>query len=1128
MASIKPIVGSSVHQIQSGQVIVDLCSVVKELVENSLDAQASSIEVRFKNNGLDSIEVQDNGSGIAKDDYESIALKHYTSKLSTYDDLGSLNTFGFRGEALSSLCAVSNVYIITARDSEVPKGTRLDFETSGKLKGTRVVASQRGTTVAVETVFKNLPVRRQELERNIKREYNKVLGILQAYACISTNVKFSVSNIMPKGKKVIVFSTRSNKTTRDNIANVYGAKTLSALVDLDLSFDMESTNGIQRAQSLGGGKTVSVVGHVSKPIFGEGRQTPDRQMFFVNSRPCRLPQVAKVMNEVYRSYNLSQSPFIFANVRLDTNAYDVNVSPDKRTILLHDQGALLESLRTSLTDLFESQDQTVPQSQVLQTKSAFATRSPLIATAQSRSPSISEEVMPNARRVSGSKSDAEDANSQADNLIHKFFDRKLRDRHPVPQRKQSPRSLVASPSHESEPEEEGNDQGPIDGPQLTATVNDAQEEDDTLNDVQQPVLRGSAQHVVDFNARFAKLSGLPAPTHRPLDVLPSSSPAFEDPIPSITPSPRRSSPGIVPTAFERMRPLRAPPQIATITIGDKVITSVLGSGRADSQIDDVTSTTPRWRGTPSRIPEHSKFSQTLKAFTAKPAATDDAAIHEEGAPDFLDDDIEVSDAEKLSREDDDVDDDHNDDLALAQALTLTSEAAQNPVEDDRLSGSEEETFDESDDAIKDSPTLEQEGSATDPEYVDDIARKEQEDAKVAKLIRAAEEKASRPTQAEEERANHILNRRSRKDATFTLTQHYACDLTSVQEEMDLLRTNENDESPCSGEDLSSTPGISREESTATTATTPEERLSLTVTKSDFAAMRIVGQFNLGFIIAVRPAHYSTFPLTSTANPSSSTLNLSDDLFIIDQHASDEKSNFERLQATTTVQSQRLVHPLPLSLTAIEEEIVIENQDALLRNGFTVKVKGLGGAEEDNDSNKDDKNEAEPIEEGKVQNSKPEIRIGERCSLLSLPLSKELTFSTRDLEELIALLAESPSISTSTTYQPDDVSQSLSPTQSAPNTPSDPPFTSPSLIKRKTIPRPSKVRRMLAMRACRSSIMIGKSLTKTQMSGVVRRMGELEKPWNCPHGRPTMRHLAGLGEWRGWGEGEGEREREEEG
>lgn len=176
------------------------------------------------------------------------ALKHYTSKLKSYEDLETLDTFGFRGEALSSLCALSNVHVTTARENEAPKGTRLDFELSGKLKGTSVVAAQRGTTVFVETIFKNIPVRRQELGRNIKREYGKVLALLQAYACISTGVRFSVSNTMAK-KKMNVFSTKGNKSTRENIANVYSAKALASLVPLDLEFEMHATSSLRGSEN---------------------------------------------------------------------------------------------------------------------------------------------------------------------------------------------------------------------------------------------------------------------------------------------------------------------------------------------------------------------------------------------------------------------------------------------------------------------------------------------------------------------------------------------------------------------------------------------------------------------------------------------------------------------------------------------------------------------------------------------------------------------------------------------------------------------------------------------------------------------------------------------------------------
>jgi DNA mismatch repair protein PMS2 len=152
--------------------------------------------------------------------------------------LEELNTYGFRGEAISSLCAVSDVHITTAQEDEAPQGTRLDFHISGKLKSTSTVACQRGTTVFVQCIFKNLIVRRKELEKNIKREYTKVLNLLQAYACICTDVRISVSNLVGKQRKD-AFQTKGNKTTRENVANVYGVKTLSALIPLNLQFEMQ-------------------------------------------------------------------------------------------------------------------------------------------------------------------------------------------------------------------------------------------------------------------------------------------------------------------------------------------------------------------------------------------------------------------------------------------------------------------------------------------------------------------------------------------------------------------------------------------------------------------------------------------------------------------------------------------------------------------------------------------------------------------------------------------------------------------------------------------------------------------------------------------------------------------------
>lgn len=247
-------------------------------------------------------------------------------------------------------------------------------------------------------------------------------------------------------KKVFAFSTKSNGTTKENIANVFGAKTLPAIIPLDLDLELQPTTS-QVLRDIHGengddSRAVKIIGHISKPVFGEGRQTPDRQMFFVNSRPCGLPQISKAFNEVYKSFNVTQSPFIFADLRMNTNAYDVNVSPDKRTILLHDQTALLESIKDALTRMFEAQEQTVPQSQ-LQMKKLPAFR-PLSVTRHT--PASDNEESPLPKRIAGlqydrsspvqeekvvessasSESQTQDNNPQ--DLVSKFVGRDLEER----------------------------------------------------------------------------------------------------------------------------------------------------------------------------------------------------------------------------------------------------------------------------------------------------------------------------------------------------------------------------------------------------------------------------------------------------------------------------------------------------------------------------------------------------------------------------------------------------------------------------------------------------------------------------------------------------------------------------
>lgn len=901
-AVIKPIDVRSIHLIQSGQVIVDLCSVAKELVENSIDSGANVIDVRFKNQGLDLVEIQDNGCGISPANYSFIALKHYTSKLSSYSDISSLQTFGFRGEALASLCALSTLTLTTCLESDVPKGSKLTFAASGKLINREVVAAPRGTIVTVEKLFHNLPVRRRELERNIKREWHKVIALLNQYACIQTNVKFSVSQQPTKGKRILLFSTKGNATTRENIINVFGSKAISALLSLDLLLELrpseaaaDSQTNEKRNASL---RQVHICGHVSRPINGDGRQTPDRQMFFVNGRPCGLPQFVKVFNEVYKSYNVSQSPFIFVNIKLDPNMYDVNVSPDKRSILLHDQGLLLNTLRSSLVELFDTQDHRIPTTQI-------SAPQPLSCT-QSSAPSIAH----------GSSLLAVEQESAAI----------------------SRGGLISMPESEKEdavschPDED-------EMPNLHLS-REARASSDKKPGIANQNFLSKWLHPDSELAESSLCLNRHTNEHsQPRSMASDSQLKWKRTNSDSTPEP---------LADHRMHTDETTPSVHTgVMRGRRVLAT---------QNDEPLKSSSALGNSQSQSLPGKKL--------AEPEGLDN------GIPLVSSDTLNTLFVPSLEHR-------------MLSEYEENTDGAKSPI----LTSGIQKTGQGI--SIEDSSTIQTPSLGENPDKIDDKGlgvRKKFATCHLMQVVRSTGKALGS--------ISIPCRRYSQQEATSEVESTVA-DIHSAD---------------------------------------AESRLSLIIARDDFVKMRVVGQFNLGFIIAILPKYRDVIE--------------HDELLIIDQHASDEKFNFEKLQKNTTVQSQRLVHPKILALTALEEEIVLENLEALEANGFKVQVDSTGDAP-----------------------------VGSRCKLLALPLSRETTFSLQDLEELISLLADTP-------------------------------------VGSAHVPRPTRVRKMFAMRACRSSIMIGKALSVDQMYVLLRHMGELDKPWNCPHGRPTMRHLCRLQAWDG--------------
>ena len=335
--NIKAIDQTSVHKICSGQVILDPSSALKELVENALDAGGSKIEVRLKECGLDMLEVIDNGSGIKPEDYEALAGKHTTSKLAAFDDLTGLATFGFRGEALSSLCAISASVVIQTRTAEQLVGTKLTYDRTGALVARESCAREVGTTVTLTGLFESLPVRHKDFHRNKTREFQRLVRKLQQYAVVNNAARFVCSNATARARSSVLATSGTGRML-DAVTSIYGAK----------HRDMLQPVAFDDAHAC-----VRVAGLISKALQGCGLSSGDRQMLFLNTRPVDVPKLSKAINEVYRQYNAHQHPIYFLNIQLPPTAFDVNVTPDKRCIMFHNESALVEIVKARLKDLLE-------------------------------------------------------------------------------------------------------------------------------------------------------------------------------------------------------------------------------------------------------------------------------------------------------------------------------------------------------------------------------------------------------------------------------------------------------------------------------------------------------------------------------------------------------------------------------------------------------------------------------------------------------------------------------------------------------------------------------------------------------------------------------------------------------
>ncbi|XP_073503948.1 PMS1 protein homolog 1 isoform X2 [Phyllobates terribilis] len=320
---------STVRLLSSSQVITAVVSVVKELVENALDALATNIEVKLENFGFDKIEVRDNGIGIKAADTPVMGIKHYTSKISSYEDLETLQTYGFRGEALGSICSIAEVQITTKTATE-PISTQYYLDNNGHVVSQKPSHLGQGTTVTVMKLFKNVPVRKQyySTEKKCKEELKKVQDLLISYGLIKPDVILWQKNKVSDQKLALI--------------SVLGTTVMNAMVHIQHQCENPE---------------IVINGYFPRPDADSTLTSvhgPDKSFIYINQRPVYAKDILKMVR-MYSNRNKDSSrlyPIFFMNILVPPSSVDVNLTPDKTQVLLHNKEFIFEAVEKVLKSLY--------------------------------------------------------------------------------------------------------------------------------------------------------------------------------------------------------------------------------------------------------------------------------------------------------------------------------------------------------------------------------------------------------------------------------------------------------------------------------------------------------------------------------------------------------------------------------------------------------------------------------------------------------------------------------------------------------------------------------------------------------------------------------------------------------
>ncbi|GFS94711.1 PMS1 protein homolog 1 [Nephila pilipes] len=339
MSRIKELPKSSSHLLSCSQIITSPFTVVKELVENGLDSCSTNIEVRLVQYGLEKIQVKDNGKGICESDIHFVAKPHCTSKITSHSDLSKVETYGFRGEALAAICAVSDLEI-TTRSAGDEIGLNYQFDHQGNVLSSNPCPFNLGTSVIVSNLFENFPVRKKiyQTEKIKKDELRKIEDLLISFGCILKGVRF----VLFHNQNLIWQKVSVDET-------VAGLQLcLGSIVD-----HLEKCEYVDEESQI---KIEVFLPRCNAPAIC-GQTSANRSIVAINKRPVRMKVIDKLLKEYYTKSlgngNKSRFPVCYVSIEVPSKEIDVNFEPNKTAVALHNTGIITDQLTKLLSTFYD-------------------------------------------------------------------------------------------------------------------------------------------------------------------------------------------------------------------------------------------------------------------------------------------------------------------------------------------------------------------------------------------------------------------------------------------------------------------------------------------------------------------------------------------------------------------------------------------------------------------------------------------------------------------------------------------------------------------------------------------------------------------------------------------------------